>query len=183
MAAMTQRVTIDADMRAVIESARLCFVATVTPDGRPNLSPKGTIRVWDDGCLFFLDIASPGTRANLERNPWMEINVVDQISRRGYRFSGRAEVHLAGSAFYQDAMRRLYGDGPAEWTPPAVVLLAVERAAPLLSPAYWRMTDELAIRDMWRPRREELDEAFEAHVTRVGPVRVDQTPEAAPDNA
>jgi len=97
MAAMAQRVMIDADMQAVIESARLCFVATVTPEGRPNLSPKGTIRVWDDAHLFFLDIASPGTRANLERNPWMEINVVDQISRRGYRFFGRAEVHLEES--------------------------------------------------------------------------------------
>jgi len=183
MAAMAQRVMIDADMQAVIESARLCFVATVTPEGRPNLSPKGTIRVWDDAHLFFLDIASPGTRANLERNPWMEINVVDQISRRGYRFFGRAEVHLEESEFYQDAMRRLYGDGPREWNPPSVVLLTVERAAPLLSPAYWRMPDEMAIRDMWRPRREELDKAFEAHVARVGPVRVDQTPEPAPDNA
>ena len=113
----------------------------------------------------------------------MEINVVDQISRRGYRFFGRAEVHLEESEFYQDAMRRLYGDGPREWNPPSVVLLTVERAAPLLSPAYWRMPDEMAIRDMWRPRREELDKAFEAHVARVGPVRVDKTPEPAPDNA
>jgi uncharacterized protein len=179
---MAQRVTISPDMQAVIESARLCFVATVTPDGRPNLSPKGTIRVWDDASLFFLDIASPGTRANLERNPWMEINVVDQISRRGYRFYGRAQIHLEGSAFYQDAMRRLYGDGPHEWSPNSVVVLAVERAAPLLSPAYWRVADEMAIREMWRPRREELDKAFEAHVARVGPVRVDQTPKPA-DNA
>ena len=51
-------------MRAVIQSAHLCFAATVTPDGRPNVSPKGTIRVCDDARLFFLDIASPGTRAN-----------------------------------------------------------------------------------------------------------------------
>ncbi|HEV7389592.1 MAG TPA: pyridoxamine 5'-phosphate oxidase family protein [Gemmatimonadaceae bacterium] len=175
MTAMAERVTINADMRAVIESARLCFAATVTPEGRPNLSPKGTIRVWDDTHLFFLDIASPGTRANLERTPWMEINVVDQISRRGYRFYGRAELHLEGSALYGDAMRRLYEGAAPEWQPVAVVLLAVERAAPLLSPAYWRVPDETAIREMWRPRREELDKAFEAHVTRAGPVRVDHT--------
>src|SRR5690349_1625177 len=29
------------DMRAVIRAAHLCFAATVTPDGQPNLSPKG----------------------------------------------------------------------------------------------------------------------------------------------
>jgi hypothetical protein len=37
---------LDPDMRAIIEATHLCFVATVTPEGRPNLSPKGTIRVW-----------------------------------------------------------------------------------------------------------------------------------------
>jgi len=60
---------ITSDMRAVIQAAHLCFAATVTPDGKPNLSPKGTIRVWDDDHLFFLDIASPKTRANLEHSP------------------------------------------------------------------------------------------------------------------
>ena len=76
-------------MRAVIAAQRLCFAATVTPDGRPNLSPKGTIRVWDDQHLFFCDIASPGTRANLLAHPWIEVNIVDTASRRGYRFLGR----------------------------------------------------------------------------------------------
>src|SRR5262245_48091849 len=82
------------DMRAVVAAAHLCFVATVTAEGRPNLSPKGTIGVWDDEHLFFLDIASPGTRANLAHAPWMELNVVEQLSRRGYRFAGSAAVHF-----------------------------------------------------------------------------------------
>ncbi|HEX2021255.1 MAG TPA: pyridoxamine 5'-phosphate oxidase family protein, partial [Candidatus Thermoplasmatota archaeon] len=84
---------LDDDMRAVVESAHLAFVATVTPDGRPSLSPKGTLRALDDRRLFFLDVASPQTRRNLERNPWMEVNVVDATSRRGYRFLGQAAVH------------------------------------------------------------------------------------------
>ena len=120
---------IDSDMRAVVEAAHLCFAATVTPEGRPNLSPKGTIRVWDDTHLFFLDVASPGTRANLTHSPWMEINVVEQLSRRGYRFSGQAALHLSGSAFYDQGIRRVYGETPAPMPVAAVVLLAVERAA------------------------------------------------------
>jgi hypothetical protein len=57
----------------------------------------------------------------------------------------------------------------------AVVLLAIERAAPLLSPAYWRVPDETALREIWRERREELDREFEAYLARVGPVRVKVT--------
>ena len=166
------------DMRAVIQSAHLCFAATVTPDGRPNVSPKGTIRVWDDTHLFFLDIASPGTRANLAHAPWLELNVVDQLSRRGYRFAGTAALHWPGSPVYAEGIRRVYDATlPAE-PPAAVVLLAIERAAPVLSPAYWRGNDEAEIRALWRERRAELDRQFETHVAQVGPVRVDVAPTA-----
>ena len=99
---------LDPDMRAIVQAAHLCFAATVTPDHKPNVSPKGTIRVWGDDHLFFLDIASPGTRRNLERNPWIEINVVEQLSRRGYRFFGRASLHRADKV-YEDATRRVRG--------------------------------------------------------------------------
>ena len=160
------------DMRAVIEAAHLCFAATVTPDGMPNVSPKGTIGVWDDVRLFFLDIASPGTRANLAHHPWMEVNVVDQLSRRGYRFAGRATLYDAQSAEYAEAVRRVYRDGPPASGPVGVVLLTVERAAPLLSPAYWRGNDETVIRAQWRERRAALDRAFEEYLRDAGPVRI-----------
>ena len=159
------------DMRAVIGAAHLCFAATVTPEGRPNLSPKGTIRVWDDARLFFLDIASPGTRVNLGRSPWMEINVVDQLSRRGYRFYGRAELHAKDTGVYAEAMRRLGGELPSTSSVQAVVLLTIERVAPLLSPAYWWGEDESSLREAWRARREALDREFEEHIDRIGAVR------------
>jgi len=77
---------LSADMQRVVREQRLGFVATVTPDGRPNLSPKGTTGLWDDERLFFADIASPGTVANLRANPHVEVNVVDPILRKGFRF-------------------------------------------------------------------------------------------------
>jgi hypothetical protein len=135
----------------------------------PNVSPKGTLRVWDDQHLFFLDLASPGTRANLLARPWMELNVVEQLSRRGYRFFGPVSVH-AGNAVFDEAVRRA---GGSEQLPPvaAVVLLAVERAAPLVSPGYWRVPDEPAMRAIWRERRAALDREFEAYLARTEPFR------------
>lgn len=124
------------DMKRVVREQGLGFVATVCPDGTPNLSPKGTTTVWDDNHLVFTDLASPGTMANLRENPAVEVNVVDPITRMGYRFKGRAEVHVDGTlfdevvAFYQEdrqlAPTRVRG----------VALIAVERAAALVSPAY-----------------------------------------------
>ena len=134
------RVTLTPDMRAVIQAAHLCFAATVSPEGMPNLSPKGSIRVWDDQHLFFLDIASPGTRANLQARPWMELNVVDQLSRRGYRFFGPVTVHV-GDAVFEDAMRRVHSE-EQPYPGAAVILLALERVA-ALRPELARRVQEL----------------------------------------
>src|ERR671930_1287235 len=88
-------------MQRVVTENPLGFMATLCPDGTPNLSPKGTTAVYDDDHLVFVDIRSPGTVANLRANPAVEINVVDQFARKGYRFKGRAEVVDPGPRFEQ----------------------------------------------------------------------------------
>ena len=77
----------------------LGLVATVTPEGRPSLSPKGTTTVRDDEHLMFADVSSPGTVANRGTNPHVEVNVVDPIARKGYRFKGTATVDRPGDTF------------------------------------------------------------------------------------
>ena len=84
------------EIKNFIEQQKLGYVATVSPDNTPNLSPKGTISVWDDEHLVFADIKSPKTMANLEKNPSLEINVVDPITRKGYRFKGTGTILGSG---------------------------------------------------------------------------------------
>ena len=100
-----------ADMKRVVEEQRLGFVATVCPDGTPNLSPKGTTAVWDDDHLVFANIRSPGTLANLRQNANVEVNVVDPFLRKGYRFKGVASV-LESGALYDKAIAFYKERGP-----------------------------------------------------------------------
>lgn len=156
--------TLTPDMRAIIESAHLCFAATVTPDGRPNVSPKGTIRVWDEDHLFFLDIASPRTRANLVCNPYIELNVVDERSRRGYRFFGRGSVHTRDAVFAAGIKRVIAGEG-AIYPVTSVVLIEIVRAEAIVSPSYAHLGSEMMMRTAWKERRATLDAEFEKHVS------------------
>ena len=154
---------IDADFRAIVESAHLCFAATVTPDGKPSLSPKGTVRVLDDRHLFFLDIASPGTRANLEVNPWMEVNVVDQLSRRGYRCFGRASIHR-GDAIFAQATGQVFAEEGMSYEVESVIVLDIERVEPLWSPGYSHVPEEADVRTWWRARRAALDADYDVYL-------------------
>jgi hypothetical protein len=137
-------------MKELVERQRLGFVATVCPDGTPNLSPKGTVCVLDDEHLIFADIRSPGTVSNLRTNPNIEVNVVDHLARKGYRFKGTAQVLEADDDFERyvaffsnrglvDAPRRIR----------AVVIVQVDQARPLISPGYDLLADEASMRAYW----------------------------------
>ena len=125
------------DMKRLVEEQRLGFCATVCADGSPNLSPKGSTRVWDDDHLFFADICSPQTTANVRAGSLVEVNVVDPFLRKGYRFKGPAVVHDPGSPGYVEALERLHagGSGLADRVK-AIVVIEVREARPLVSPAY-----------------------------------------------
>jgi predicted pyridoxine 5'-phosphate oxidase superfamily flavin-nucleotide-binding protein len=135
------------DMKRVINEQRLGFVASVCPDGTPNLSPKGTTAVWDEEHLIFADICSPGTVANVQQQVVVEINVVDPVARKGYRFKGPASVYQEGSFFEQAvAFYRARGTTSAIQH---IVLVRVERAVPLISPVYEQGKTEEQVRQQW----------------------------------
>jgi uncharacterized protein len=127
--------TLDEDMRTIIAGCGLAYVATASRDAVPNLSPKGSLAVWDDEHLYFADIASPQTMRNLRENPRIEVNCVDIIRRRGYRFFGHAQIVKEGPVFERAAADLLNTHGP-QYPCKHAVLITIESARPLLSPAY-----------------------------------------------
>jgi uncharacterized protein len=137
------------DMKRLVSEQRLGFVATVCPDGTPNLSPKGTTAVWDDDHIVFADIRSPATVSNLRRNPSTEINVVDPIVRKGYRFKGVASVVTEGALFERilDFYRTERNLDEGRTRIRSFVLVKINEAMPLISPAYDQGLTEEQVRE------------------------------------
>lgn len=134
------------DMKRIVREQRLGFYATVCEDGSPNLSPKGTTYVWDDGHLFFADIRSPQTTANIRRGSAVELNVVDPFTRKGYRFKGPAVIHDPGTDGYQEGIARLRDAGSkVADRVNAIVVIEVRQARAVISPAYDDGTTEASI--------------------------------------
>jgi len=140
-----------ADMQRVVLEQKLGFVATVSVDGTPNLSPKGTTTVFDDEHLVFADVASPNTVANIRANPQVEINVVDPIVRKGYRFKGVAAVHTPDAEMFDRGLAALreHGSTLARERIKTIVVVEVTAAAAVISPAYDDGTAESEIVARW----------------------------------
>jgi uncharacterized protein len=122
-------------MKRLVREQRLGFIATVSEDGSPNVSPKGSLTVLDDNNLVFADIESPHTVLNLSKNPRTEINVVDPLLRKGFRFRGKATVLHAGVSYWK-VLEMYRAEGADVRRVRSVVVVEVEHAAPLVSPIY-----------------------------------------------
>ena len=136
------------EIKEFVSKEKLGFVATVCPDGTPNLSPKGTTKVWDDQHLVFADIHSPETINNLLNNPAIEINIVDVFTRKGYRFKGTGNVLSEGKLFQEVVSS--YNVQEETYTIKNVVVIKVERVLPLSSPVYDLNFSEEEIIKRWR---------------------------------
>lgn len=136
------------DMQRVVNEQRLGYVATVCPDGTPNVSPKGTLTVWDDDHLIFADIRSPRSVANLRENPAVEVNVVDPLLRKGYRFKGNGVVIPPEDPSF-DAYVAFYRRHGVTSAIRSIVVITVKRALPVVSPAYDGGATEEEIRARW----------------------------------
>ena len=138
------------DMKRVVSEQKLGFVATVSEDGTPNLSPKGTFIVLDDNHIMFGEIRSPNTVKNLVNRPTMEVNFVDPFARKGFRAKGRATFVPRGAREFDELLPRF-----AQWREltdkfNGIVKLRVERAVPVISPAYDMGANETELREAWR---------------------------------
>lgn len=144
-------VVLDAALRRLVQEQKLGFVATVSPEGHPNVSPKGTLAVWSSEELIFADLASPNTVRNLRERPEVEVNVVDPFLRKGFRFRGVARVVPPGAegGRYLDFFERMGVSRPKERIR-SIVLIRVEAVAPLISPAYDSGLSEEEVRSRWR---------------------------------
>ncbi len=155
-------------MKRVVEEQRLGFMATVCADGTPNLSPKSLTFVLDDEHLVIGEVRSPGTIANLTARPAAEINVVDPIARKGFRFKGDCRVYAAGAEF--EALAAFLRSKGAKSPIRSVIVMRVARAQPLISPAYDLGMTEQEVRQRQMERVRELNKD----------VANDAPPEASP---
>jgi uncharacterized protein len=99
-AAMT---VIPQELHDLLAGGHNVWVATVGPDGTPNVSIKGSGALLDDEHLYFADMFSHKTRENLEHDPRVAVGIHDPERRLAMQVKGRAELVDHGDEFDQVA--------------------------------------------------------------------------------
>lgn len=142
-------------IREFLDLQKLGYVATVSAENTPNLSPKGTIIGWSDETLIFADIRSPDTIQNLYTNPYVEINVIDPLTRKGYLFQGIAKVIKDDNILFEKILSH-YRKLGIKSIINSVVMVTVSSVSEVKSPLYDLGISEKEIYSKWKKHFEKL---------------------------
>lgn len=124
------------DLRDLANSSVLLWLATLTPEGAPSLSPKEIWQLLPDDSLIIADILSPGSRRNLRADPRASAVFLDIFRQAGFRLSGRARVVARDEEEFATLGAALLGMAEPKFRVSALIHLVPERVEPILAPSY-----------------------------------------------
>ena len=102
-------IKIDDEMRGLINNCQAdgfpCMVGTASRDGRPQISMKGSVMVYDHESLAYWERSKRSALENVGENPHVVILYRNTEKRINWRFYGKATVH-ADDPVRDDVMSR-----------------------------------------------------------------------------
>lgn len=124
-------------LRAEAPGAILCWLATVSLDGTPNVSPK---ELWHlhptEDEVSIAEIASPISARNIGTSARACVSFVDVFRQRGWKLTGTATLLPQGAPGFDIVAAGLLQMAGPDFVVRGVIRLRVERVARILAPSY-----------------------------------------------
>ena len=80
------------ELKEYIDNSVLCWLATASADGVPNVSPKEVFTYFGTNQLIIANIASPQSVRNMKENPRVCVSFIDIFVQKGFQIKGNAEI-------------------------------------------------------------------------------------------
>lgn len=118
-----------------IEKSVLCWLATVSEDGMPNVSPK-EIFSHCEGSIIIADIASPQTVRNIRTNNKVCISFIDTLIQKGWQLKGTASLVERSLPEFREMENVLLQMTQGLFPFSTVIRINVESAKQIIAPRY-----------------------------------------------
>jgi predicted pyridoxine 5'-phosphate oxidase superfamily flavin-nucleotide-binding protein len=128
------------EIRAAVDRAVLCWLATADADGQPNVSPKEVFAALGDD-LVIAHIASPRSVRNVRVNPRVCVSVLEVFEQRGWKLTGRATIVEPADPAFTHLAAPLEAITEGGYPIRAIFRVAVEHAEPIVAPSSWLYPD------------------------------------------
>lgn len=125
-----------------IQNSVLCWLATASTTGEPNVSPKEMFTYWDDETILIAQIASPQSARNIRANPAVCISFVDIFVQKGFKLKGQASLLTDSHPDFSPKKQRLEALYGQKFPIFALFSVHITQVQPIIAPSYQFFPEE-----------------------------------------
>lgn len=140
-------------LQTALDGSVLCWLATASPDGTPNVSPKEIFAGFGQESIVIADIASPVSVGNIRANPKVCVSFIDIFRQRGFKVTGTARIIAPDEEDFGRCGAELMKKAGTDFPIRHVILVNIKHVARIRAPSYLFFpdrTEEERMRDAYR---------------------------------
>ena len=128
--------SLNKELKTSIDKSVLCWLATVSSDQTPNVSPKECFTYYGTSHIIIANIASPQTVRNIQQNNRVCISFIDVLIQKGFQIKGRAEIIQKEHSEFENMHEILSEMTKGKFPIPSITRISIEKVKPIIAPSY-----------------------------------------------
>jgi len=124
------------DIKKYSNQSVLCWLATVSKENIPNVSPKEIFTFFESEYIIVANIASPQTEKNIKENHNVCISFIDILIQKGYQLNGKASVIDENNSEFKNLAPKLLKMTNGKFPFKNIFKIKIENAKQIIAPKY-----------------------------------------------
>lgn len=124
------------EIKESIQKSVLCWLATVSKEQMPNVSPKEIFTYYETDKIIVANIASPQTIKNIRQNEKVCISFIDILLQKGFQLKGTAEIIKKTDTGFADMEKVLLKMTEGKFPFSSITKITIEQAKAIIAPKY-----------------------------------------------
>lgn len=124
------------ELKEYINRSVLCWLATVSAENVPNVSPKEIFNYYGTDKIIVANIASPQTVRNIKHNANVCISFIDILVQKGFQIKGKAKIIGKMDSQFSEMEKILTKMTGGNFPFSTITEITIKYVKPIIAPKY-----------------------------------------------
>lgn len=124
------------ELKEYMDRSVLCWLATVSGENEPNVSPKEIFTYYGTDKIIVANIVSPQTVQNITKNENVCLSFIDILVQKGFKVRGKAKIIKKSCPDFSEMQSILTAITAGQFPFTSITVITVDEVKPILAPRY-----------------------------------------------
>ena len=124
------------EIKKYIDRSVLCWLATASAGGIPNVSPKEIFSFYGREQIIIANIASPQSMRNIRENNQVCLSFIDILVQKGFQLKGKAEIVKKTEPEFHEMEKVLLKMTGGKFPFFSIISITIQEVKPIIAPKY-----------------------------------------------